>query len=103
MLPTAQFASGTLPADVCGAARRAGIVRCVGKAASATARHSECDNHGRMGGRGDKLAGKICRRRALREDPNGNGTLYDDMNLYAYTENNPTNWTDPLGLYTLKK
>src|ERR1700730_13059083 len=36
------------------------------KAARATARHSECDNHGRMGGRGDKLAGNICPRCALR-------------------------------------
>ena len=35
------------------------------KAARVTARHSECDNHGRMGGRGDKLAGKICRRCVL--------------------------------------
>ena len=41
--------------------------------------------------------------RFISEDPNDNGTLYDDMNLYVYTENNPTNWTDPLGLYTLKK
>lgn len=41
--------------------------------------------------------------RFISEDPNDAGSLYDDMNRYVYTENNPTNWTDPLGLYTLKK
>jgi len=41
--------------------------------------------------------------RFISEDPNDKGSLYDDLNRYAYTENNPTNWTDPLGLYTLKK
>ena len=41
--------------------------------------------------------------RFLSEDPNDQGSLYDNPNLYEYVENNPTNWTDPLGLYTLKK
>src|SRR5438445_11267512 len=34
--------------------------------------------------------------RFISEDPYENGSLYDDMNRYVYTENNPTNWTDPL-------
>ena len=76
MLPARRFATGTLPADLCGAARRAGIVPCVEKAASATARHSECDNHGRMGGRGDKLAGKICLRCAP-----GAGSTWSPCNI----------------------
>jgi RHS repeat-associated protein len=41
--------------------------------------------------------------RFISEDPYDAGSLYDDLNRYVYTENNPTNWTDPLGLYTLKK
>jgi RHS repeat-associated protein len=41
--------------------------------------------------------------RFISEDPKDDGSLYDDLNRYVYTENNPTNWTDPLGLYTLKK
>jgi RHS repeat-associated protein len=40
--------------------------------------------------------------RFISEDPNDKGSLYDEPNLYLYTENNPSNWTDPLGLYTLK-
>ena len=40
--------------------------------------------------------------RFISEDPNDRGSMYSDRNLYAYTENNATNWTDPLGLYTLK-
>jgi len=39
--------------------------------------------------------------RFISEDPDEKGSLYDNLNLYAYTENNPTNGTDPLGLYTL--
>ena len=35
--------------------------------------------------------------RFISEDPNDKGSLYDDLNLYAYAENN-TNWTDPFGL-----
>jgi RHS repeat-associated protein len=41
--------------------------------------------------------------RFLSEDPNDQGSLYDNLNLYEYVENNATNWTDPFGLYTLKK
>lgn len=37
------------------------------------------------------------------EDSNDGGSLYDAPNLYLYVENNPANWIDPLGLYTLKK
>ena len=35
--------------------------------------------------------------RFLSEDP-----AEDDLNLYAYVQNNPTNFVDPLGLYTTK-
>lgn len=41
--------------------------------------------------------------RFITEDPNDKGSLFDDLNLYVYAENNPTNWNDPFGLYTLKK
>jgi len=37
------------------------------------------------------------------EDPNDVGSLYDTPDLYLYVENNPANWIDPLGLYTLQK
>ena len=66
MLPTERFATGTLPADDCRARDAPELFVALGRAARATAWHSECDNHGRMGGSGDKLAGKICRRCALR-------------------------------------
>ena len=39
--------------------------------------------------------------RFISEDPNDQGSLYDNPNLYEYVENNPANWIDPLGLYTL--
>ena len=39
--------------------------------------------------------------RFIGEDPNDQGSLYDNPNLYEYVENNPTNWIDPPGLYTL--
>jgi RHS repeat-associated protein len=41
--------------------------------------------------------------RFISEDQNDIGSLYDGLNRYVYTQNNPINWTDPLGLYTLKK
>jgi len=41
--------------------------------------------------------------RFLSEDPNDQGSLYDNPNLCDYVENNPANWIDPLGLYTLDK
>jgi len=40
--------------------------------------------------------------RFLSEDPNDQGSLYDNPNLYDYVENNPANWIDLLGLQTSK-
>src|SRR5437016_11977444 len=39
--------------------------------------------------------------RFISEDPNDQGSLYDNPNLYEYVENNPANWIDALGLYPL--
>jgi RHS repeat-associated protein len=41
--------------------------------------------------------------RFIGEDPDGHGLLYDNPNRYEYVQNNPVNWVDPLGLYTLDK
>jgi RHS repeat-associated protein len=35
--------------------------------------------------------------RFFSEDPNDQGSPYDNPNLYDYVENNPANWIDPLG------
>src|SRR5438309_7119113 len=35
--------------------------------------------------------------RFISEDPNDQGSLYDNPNLYEYVENNLSNWIDPLG------
>jgi len=40
--------------------------------------------------------------RFLSEDPTNAGTLFDDLNPYVYTSNDPNDATDPLGLYTVK-
>lgn len=41
--------------------------------------------------------------RFLSEDPDEENSFLDSLlNLYRYVQNNPVNYTDPLGLYTLK-
>ena len=40
--------------------------------------------------------------RFVGEDPIGLGPSSDGVNLYLYVENNPANYVDPLGFYTLK-
>jgi RHS repeat-associated protein len=40
--------------------------------------------------------------RFLGEDPIGPGPFVEGVNLYVSVENSPTNYVDPLGLYTLK-
>lgn len=40
--------------------------------------------------------------RFLSEDLGEEGSLYDALNLYRYAQNSPTNYADPLGLYTMK-
>jgi RHS repeat-associated protein len=40
--------------------------------------------------------------RFLSQDPGEEGSLFDALNLYRYVQNNPINYADPLGLYTLK-
>jgi RHS repeat-associated protein len=41
--------------------------------------------------------------RFVSEDPSDQESSYDDPNPYTYVENNPINWVDLLGLYTLKR
>lgn len=40
--------------------------------------------------------------RFLSEDPHDVGTLYDAANIYVYVADNPTNYVDAYGLYTMK-
>jgi len=40
--------------------------------------------------------------RFLNEDPMAQGENYDGLDLYVYVENNPLNFIDPWGLYTMK-